>query len=370
MPIKARTRRIIQGSDYSAQEPRLLSQLCGDEGMLQAYRDGKDLYVEIASIAMHKPYKYCLEHFPKGCPIKEKDGHWYYAWLKTGTDDGKEKFEDLDYSDINPDDYDYDKLANGETDTYADGKELRGQAKRILLGIMYGRGEKSIAEQLGCDIEEAREIKNNVYTAFPKIKEFEDASNALVKSRGYVTTLWGRKRRLPNYNLPKYEFFYVDDSDNIIEDMNVDESRVEAYTKKLNDSNWSTRNKIIDELKTKQQILVVDNGSKIAAAGRQIINSRVQGSAADMSKMALIKIRNDEELNKRKVKIIIPVHDEILIETPLRYSRYVKDRFSNDMETAARPKLTIPVSCDVESSYEWYGESLELNDILKDLPIV
>ena len=104
--------------------------------MLQAYRDGKDLYVEIAAIAMHVPYKKCLEHFPKGCPIKKNtDGKWEYAKLKTGEEDGKNDFLDLNYSKIDPELYDYDKLADGETDTYKDGKERRGQAKKILLGI-------------------------------------------------------------------------------------------------------------------------------------------------------------------------------------------------------------------------------------------
>jgi hypothetical protein len=60
--LQGKTVYIIQGSDYSAQEPRLLSQLCADEGMLQAYRDGKDLYCEIASISFKRPYKKCLEH--------------------------------------------------------------------------------------------------------------------------------------------------------------------------------------------------------------------------------------------------------------------------------------------------------------------
>ena len=83
--------------------------------------------------------------------------------------------------------------------------------------------------------------------------------------------------------------------------------------------------------------------------------------------MALVKIHNDEELIKRKVKIIIPVHDEILIETPLRYAKYVKDRFAEDMMTAARPKLTITVSCDVESSDRWYGETMDLDEVLKGL---
>lgn len=246
--------------------------------MLQAYRDGKDLYVEIASIAMHVPYKMCLEHFPKNCPIKQnEDGKWEYALLKSGQDDGKQSFLELDYSDINPEDYNYDKLADGETDTYKQGKEYRNQAKKILLGIMYGRGEKSIAEQLGCSVEEARDIKDNVYTAFPKIKEFERSSSAMVKEKGYVTTLWGRKRRLPDYNLPTFEFHYCDDNGNILEGQKVPESDIKKFTQNLESKYWKARATYIEELRTKHKVIVIENGSKIAAAGRQIINSRVQG---------------------------------------------------------------------------------------------
>ena len=91
-------------------------------------------------------------------------------------------------------------------------------------------------------------------------------------------------------------------------------------------------------------------------------------SAADMSKLALIKIRNDEELIKRGVRTIIPVHDEILIEVPLRYASSVKEQFANDMETAAKPVLTIPISCDVVTSERWYGDELDIDSILGDMP--
>lgn len=284
--IKARTRRIIQGSDYSAQEPRVLSQLCEDEGMLQAYRDNKDLYVEIAAIAMHLPYKECLEHFPKNCPIKQVDGKWVYAKLKSGEDDDKKDFKDLNYDNINVDNYDYDKLADGETDTYKLGKERRGQAKRILLGIMYGRGERSIAEQLGCDVEEARQIKNDVYDAFPRIKTFERDSQINVKTKGYVCTLWGRKRHLPDYNLPNYSFKYIDPTDETkVLDTPVPEDIQNEYTAKLQKTFWKGKDKIIEDAKTKDGILIIDNNSKIAAAGRQIINAQVQGCLAANTKI-------------------------------------------------------------------------------------
>ena len=84
---------------------------------------------------------------------------------------------------------------------------------------MYGRGAKSIAEQLfGTpknkkeeeeNTEKAKVIKENVYKAFPKIRTFEEDSVKKVKEHGYVSTLWGRRRRLPNYNLPPIQMFYV-----------------------------------------------------------------------------------------------------------------------------------------------------------------
>lgn len=239
---------------------------------------------------------------------------------------------------------------------------------------MYGRGENSIAEQLGCSVEEARDIKNNVYDAFPAIKKFERESAAMVRQMGFVTTLWGRKRRLPDYNLPNYSYEYVemlpDGKYRVRTDIKVPEEIKKKHNVKLERLFWKKRREYIDEILYKELIKITDNGGKIADAGRQIINSRVQGSAADMSKLACIKIRADEELKKRGVRTIIPVHDEILIETPLRYARFVKKRFAEDMETAAKPKLTIPISCDVTSAERWYGDELNLEEILGDMPEV
>lgn len=233
---------------------------------------------------------------------------------------------------------------------------------------MYGRGERSIAEQLGCEIDEAKNIKENVYEAFPRIKAFERESQLKVKQFGYVNTLWGRKRHLPEYNLPNYTFKYLDENDNPVDTPEVPDSIKSDLTAKVSNMYWKKKDEYIDKIKQTQRILIIDNNSKIAAAGRQIINSQVQGSAADMSKLALVKIRNDEELINRGVKIIIPVHDEILIETPVRYARYVKKRFANDMETAAKPVLTIPVKCDVVSSWAWYSDEIDLDAELGDLP--
>ena len=232
---------------------------------------------------------------------------------------------------------------------------------------MYGRGKASIAEQLGCDIEEAEQIKNDVYKAFPRIKIFEDESKEMVKKYGFVTTLYGRKRRLPDYNLPNFDYFYIDEKENIIKTMKVPDTIKESYNRKLENMRWNERDSFIERIKKEEQILIVDNQSKIAQASRQIINSRVQGSSADMSKLALIKILTDKTLQDRGVRIIIPVHDEILIETPLRYAKFVKKQFAYDMIEAPQPQLGIPMSCDVVSAERWYGDELELDEILGDL---
>lgn len=112
--FKASDGYVLMSSDFSQQEPKSLSALCrqqGDNKLYDIFMSGKDLYSEIASKSFNVSYEECLEHFPKGTPIKKIGDKWYYATS-----------------------YDYDKLADGETDTYADGKERRTQAKSILLG--------------------------------------------------------------------------------------------------------------------------------------------------------------------------------------------------------------------------------------------
>ena len=371
----------MQGADYSAQEPRILTQLCEDINMLRAYTVGKDLYVEIAAISFNLPYKLCLEHFPKGCPIKKVNDKWVFAKLKTGEDDDILDFTQFGRyleEDFDPELYDYDKLADGETDVFEAGYELRNAAKRILLGIMYGRGASSIAEQLygktddkeqaKQNMEKAQAIKDKVYVAFPGIKIFEDESKRKALLYGYVTNLWGRKRRLPNYRLPRLEFFYIGSKGEILKNMEVPSVLKNQYTQQYNNLKWDNKREFIENLKAAEQILLIDNSSKIADAERQIINSQVQGSAADMSKMAMISILNDPELIKRLVKIIIPIHDEIIIEVPLRFARYTKNRFAEDMKNAAKPKLTVPVSCDVVNSTHWTGAEIDLDELLGDLP--
>lgn len=229
-----------------------------------------------------------------------------------------------------------------------------------MLLIMYGRGEKSIAEQLNCTIEEAKAIKDDVYNGFPAIKDFEEASYKMVKEKGYVTTLWGRKRRLPEMRLPEYEFRYDNN-----EPVNpIDNATLCAKFAKIR--TFREKQAALEDVRAKG-FIVIENSKKIADAQRQVINSRVQGSASDMSKKAMIAVNNDTRLKELKGQVIIPVHDELILQSPLRNARIVKELFAYDMEHAAEDRLTVPIKCDVTTTFEWYGEELDLDKELEGL---
>lgn len=321
--FKATDGYVLMSSDYSQQEPKVMTQMCEDPKMIQAYKEGKDLYAEIAALSFNTTYDNCLEFRPDGS-------------------------------------------------TNAEGKNRRSQAKSILLGVLYGRGVPSIAEQLGTTREKAQAIKDSVFKGFPAIPKFEKDSLDMAYELGYVTTLWGRKRRLPDLQLPEFEFKWKDgappdddllDFDFINEpEYNTDEVPDDVqnyYLRKLRNCWGKEKHKIFKEA-AEEGITVVDNGGKIADAQRQCVNSRIQGSAADMSKLAMIKVGNDERLKELGFRLLIPVHDELIGECPKENAKECKQRFADLMAQAAESKLTIPIKCDVEVTESWYGKSVEV----------
>lgn len=317
--FKATDGYVLMSSDYSQQEPKVMTQMCGDPAMIKAYQEGKDLYAEIAALSFNTTYDNCLEFRPDGTTNKE-------------------------------------------------GKERRSQAKSILLGVLYGRGVPSIAEQLGTSTNKAQAIKDSVFKGFPAIPKFEDDSLDMAYEKGYVTTLWGRKRRLPDLQLDEYEFQWKDGAppdDDLLdfEDSEVsneiDEDTKAYYLKKLSKAYFGQKRRIFEEANA-QGIWIVDNGGKIADAQRQCVNARIQGSAADMSKLAMIKVGTDERLKELGFRLLIPVHDELIAECPKENAIECRDRFAKLMSEAAESKLTIPISCDVEVTERWYGEVVNL----------
>lgn len=315
--FKATDGYVLMSSDYSQQEPKMMAQLCEDEKMLKAYREGKDLYAEIAALSFNTTYDNCLEFRPDGT--------------------------------VNP-----------------DGKNRRTQAKSILLGVLYGRGVPSIAEQLGTTTEKAQRIKDSVFKGFPAIEKFEQDSIRMAEELGYVTTLWGRKRRLPAMQLPDFEFEWKDGVVKDFDPLNFNSAEVqtevpdylvEKYYRKLRRTRIGERKKIFEQA-NEEGIYVIDNTRNKDTT--KVVNARIQGSAADMSKLAMIKVGNDERLKELGFRLLIPVHDELIAECPEENMNACADRFAYLMSIAASDKLTIPISCDVEITRQWYGERVAL----------
>jgi DNA polymerase-1 len=324
--FRASPGNILISCDYSAQEPRLTAHLSKDEKMVQAYKDGKDVYSEIASIAFNKTYEECLEF------KLDENGH--------------------------------------KTDiTNVEGKERRTQAKSIVLGINYGRSIPSIAEQLNCSTEKAQQIYDDVLNKFSGLKAFKEESEANARKYGYVETVWGRKRRLPTMQLPYYEFEYEDgalpeDFDPLSSDIDetitgeVPQYLCEDYTNRLlNAKTYKQRKRIKDEIAAKG-IIIKDNTKKIGDTTRQVVNARVQGSAADLTKLAMIKLYNNQELRDLGFKMLIPIHDEILAECPKENAKRCGALMEQMMIDAAKD-LIVPISCDAEYTEQWYGEPIE-----------
>lgn len=227
---------ILMSCDYSGQEPRVTAHLSQDQKMIQAYKDGKDVYSEIAAISFNTTYEDCCEFYPNG--------------------------------DDNP-----------------EGAARRSEAKRIVLGILYGRGIPSIAEQLGKSVDEAQAIYDKVLDNFEGLAQFIEDSEDMARKYGFVETAWGRRRMLPDMQLPWYEFSYKNGvspdfdplSDSPEKATEVPDDIVEALTNKLlNCWSYKRREAIKEEIRA-NGISVKDNSKYIRDAKRQTVNARVQG---------------------------------------------------------------------------------------------
>lgn len=316
--------QVIVGGDFSQQEPRCLAHMSDDPHMLQAYLEGKDLYATIASKIYKMPYDECKEFRADGT--------------------------------VNP-----------------EGKARRTSVKPVLLGLMYGRGVPSIAEQMKISTQEAQKIIDDFYAEFPKVKEFVDFAQTFARDYGFVETAWGRKRRLSDMQLPPIEIkpciksysdnfdpFAFDATELISQDDYVPDEVYRKYYTLLNRARGRQQQQKVKELAEQEGYTIKDNRGFIEDAKRQCVNSIIQGSAADMTKLTMIKIFNDEELNKLGYKLIIPVHDEVLGICPRENAKAVRDRLEYIMVHIVDGKFKIPMKCDIEVTERWYGEGINI----------
>ena len=309
----------LLSSDFSQQEPKCLAAMCkreGDPQMYDTFMAGKDIYAEIASKSFNKPYEECKEFRPDGTTNKE-------------------------------------------------GKERRSSAKTILLGVLYGRGEDSIAEQLECSVDKAKQIKNSVFRGFPAIKKFEKDSLDFAYNYGYVTTVCGRKRRLPDLMLNDFDFKWIDDTPKATDALDFDDLSnevpdrlIDKWLNRLERVKPWERKKIFEQANKQDGIWIVDNTKKIGDATRQCVNSRIQGSAADLTKLAMIELLKDEKLTKLGFKLLLQIHDEVIGECPKENVKECSQRLAEIMSNAAEKILEMPIKCDVEITECWYGDTI------------
>lgn len=317
---------VLLSSDYSGQEPKVCAFLANDKEMIHAFQQGRDIYASIASVAFNQPYENCLEFHP-------------------------------------------------ETSEYQpDGKARRSEAKTILLGVLYGRSIPSIADQLyGArddmsdedKVKGAQRVYDAVMSAFPGLRDFMFASQAFAKKYGYVETILGRRRHIPDMQLPEFEFKalpgYVNpdidplDPTTLVNKAEIPERIIKQLTLEFKQYKyWGQIVKRTKQLYEEEHIKVINNKSKINDASRRVVNSRVQGSAADLTKMAMLALDKDSEWNEIGGRLLIPVHDELICEVPIEHWKRGGEVLSRVMCDAAN-FLPFPMKCDVTTTIRWYG---------------
>jgi DNA polymerase I len=173
---------------------------------------------------------------------------------------------------------------------------LRSRAKAVNFGIVYGIGDFSLSKDLGITRKEARIYIDGYLDKYPNVREYMHNTVEEGKSKGFVTTLFNRRRYLPE----------------------------------LGSSNFNLRS----------------FGERIA------MNTPIQGSAADIIKIAMVKVFKSLKDRGLKSRLILQVHDELLIETHLTEKAEVEGILKKCMEEAA--KLSVPLSVEVKTGQNWY----------------
>ncbi|MBE8955206.1 MAG: DNA polymerase I [Quinella sp. 2Q5] len=222
----------IVSADYSQIELRLLAHMSGDENLIDAFRRGQDIHARTAA----------------------------------------EVFS---------------------VDVDAVSADLRRKAKAVNFGIVYGISDYGLARDLHITRKEAADYIARYFARYPGVKNFLDETIAKARTLGYVTTMFGRRRTLPN----------------------------------INGKNFNLR----------------------AFAERVAMNTPIQGSAADIIKLAMI--RAEENLRDFKSRIIIQVHDELVLEARADELAAVEQIVRSAMEGVA--DLSVPLVVDVHHGANW-----------------
>jgi DNA polymerase-1 len=174
-------------------------------------------------------------------------------------------------------------------------RDMRSAAKAVNFGIIYGQSAFGLAQNLGISNTEAKEIIENYFKQYPGIKSYMANNVKLARENGFVETIYGRRRYLPD----------------------------------------------------------IESGNAVVRgfAERNAINSPIQGSAADMIKLAMIKIDKALHEGNFKTKMVLQVHDELIFDTPKDEIEKVSEVIKACMESAM--EMNVPIVAEVSHGNNW-----------------
>lgn len=227
--------KVLVDADYSQIELRIMAHLCGDENMISAFTSGEDFHTSTAAQVFDMP-----------------------VFMVT--------------------------------------PEMRSAAKAVNFGIIYGIGAFSLSKDIGTSVAQAKKYIADYLDRFPKVKEFTENVVDEAMKTGCVTTMFGRKRRIPEL---------------------------------------SSSNKMLQ------------------AAGKRIaMNTPVQGTAADLIKIAMINVYRRLKAEKIDAKLILQVHDELILESSAADSQRAAEILRKEMQSVYDMK--VPLAVDVNTGFSWY----------------
>ena len=176
-------------------------------------------------------------------------------------------------------------------------KEMRYKAKSVNFGIIYGQGAFGLADNLGISRAEAKEIIDNYKKEFPGIQKYMDDTINFAREHGYVQTLMGRKR----------------------------------WLRDINSANFTVR----------------------GFAERNAINSPIQGTAADMIKLAMQKVHTALKKEKMESRMILQVHDELVFDAVKSEVKELKPLIVECMQSAMLLPHNVPVIAECGEGNNW-----------------
>jgi DNA polymerase-1 len=180
-------------------------------------------------------------------------------------------------------------------------KEMRGRAKTINFATIYGQGAHALSQQLKISFAEAKDFIEKYFVRFAKVREYLDSRKAFAREHGYVQTIFNRRRYIPE----------------------------------LRDRNFNIR----------------------AFGERTAQNSPIQGSAADLIKIAMIKIHGALLEQRLDTKMLLQVHDELVFEVPQAELETAKAMVKHQMEHAA--ELSVPLVVDMGAGENWLATKMD-----------